>query len=145
MFVVFDSSVKGMVWTRTSRSHDISGPVQQVSVLVVLDGGACPGALQGRAGSTAPPPPPRHTPHHATSKAESATFATTRVVLYPTIRQWNGCPSDKRQLVWSVVHAVKGRTGRSAPRRRARGRGQGPGSGSETHSEASPDHSLYFH
>ena len=113
-----------MVWTRTSRSHDISGPVQQVSVLVVLDGGACPGALQGRAGSTAPPPPPRHTPHHATSKAESATFATTRVVLYPTIRQWNGCPSDKRQLVWSVVHAVKGRTGRSAPRRRARGRGR---------------------
>lgn len=87
----------------------------------------------------------RATRHHATSKAESATFATTRVVLYPTIRQWNGCPSDKRQLVWSVVHAVKGRTGRSAPRRRARGRGQGPGSGSETHSEASPDHSLYFH
>lgn len=37
---------KLLVWTRTSRSHDIAGPVHQVSVLVVLDGGACPGALQ---------------------------------------------------------------------------------------------------
>lgn len=124
-----------MMWTRTSRSHDIAGPVHQVSVLVVLDGGACPGALQ--APTPMPPPgakpphataahaPSRHT--HATSHGERHAIATTRVVLYPTIRQWNGCPSDKRQLVWCVVHAVKGRTGgRCGPRWRepeaARGR-----------------------
>lgn len=112
-----------MVWTRTSRSHDISGPVHQVSVLVVLDGGACPGALQGRRRHAAAPPaahqradtPPRqhaNTPsRHTSHSGERHAFATTRVVLYPTIRQWNGCPSDKRQLVWCVVHAVKGRTG----------------------------------
>lgn len=41
--------VKLCCWTRTSRSHDISGPVHQVSVLVVLDGGACPGALHAPA------------------------------------------------------------------------------------------------
>lgn len=119
-----------MLWSRTSRSHDISGPVEQVSVLVVLDGGACPGALHaprphpsGRQGgggrvaqstraSTAPhrtedaPHAPRHMPRRARHET-----ATTRVVLYPTIRQWNGCPSDKRQLVWCVVHAVRGQTG----------------------------------
>lgn len=79
-----------MLWTRTSRSHDISGPVEEVSVLVVLDGGACSGALQGgagpsrrqrgrgstssrggRAGSTAQhsTAPRSHRTHHATPHA----------------------------------------------------------------------------
>lgn len=119
-----------MLWTRTSRSHDISGPVEQVSVLVVLDGGACSGALQapsprprphgqgsaqGRGPSHAPSPhstaPKTHRTHHATCHGERARDRHDRVVLYPTIRQWNGCPSDKRQLVWRVVHAVRGQTG----------------------------------
>lgn len=65
--------VMGM-WTRTSRSHDISGPVDQMSVLVVLDGGACPGALHAPAPHRRPPPHEPHAPqmsrhshtHHAT-------------------------------------------------------------------------------
>lgn len=108
------------MWTRTSRSHDIAGPVHQMSVLVVLDGGACPGALQAprrsRRGQARSGPRPRRTPTPRAqtsrqSHGERHAIATTRVVLYPTIKQWNGCPSDKRQLVWCVVHAVKGRTG----------------------------------
>lgn len=82
-----------MLWTRTSRSHDISGPVEEVSVLVVLDGGACAGALQvaaagvrvhRRAGSARIAPRTHRThrhrhhhqhqhQHHATCHGERAT------------------------------------------------------------------------
>lgn len=120
------------VWTRTSRSHDISGPVDQMSVLVVLDGGACPGALHAPAPRRRTRSPPSRTSrraaprrHHATpAQARQArrarhTIRTTRVVLYPTIRQWNGCPSDKRQLVWCVGGMLLegGRVGAAGPSR----------------------------
>lgn len=131
-----------MLWTRTSRSHDISGPVDEVSVLVVLDGGARAGTLQ-----VAPPPPEspgRHEPpraaraaptsHHAPQAPrhkheERHAIATTRVVLYPTIKQWNGCPSDKRQLVLCVVHAVRWRTGGRCGAALAADAGARPGPG----------------
>lgn len=69
------------MWTRTSRSHDISGPVDQMSVLVVLDGGACPGALQAPAPRRRRPSRVREPPHtpappddtpHASTCTESA-------------------------------------------------------------------------
>lgn len=47
----------------------------------------------------------------ATCHGERHTIATTRVVLYPTIRQWNGCPSDKRQLVCVSYMLFRGQTG----------------------------------
>lgn len=161
-----------MLWSRTSRSHDISGPVEQVSVLVVLDGGACPGALHAprphpswgrceegscrtRCHRTAPhrtAPDAPHAPRHMPRRARHET-AKTRVVLYPTIRQWNGCPSDKRQLVWCVVHAVRGQTGgrcgggSERPSRTPRpfaAAGRGPGrdfrEGSDAHLPLQPTH-----
>lgn len=62
------------MWTRTSRSHDISGPVDQMSVLVVLDGGACPGALH------APAPRRRrrqHEPHEPHRAAQTSRHSHT--------------------------------------------------------------------
>lgn len=78
-----------------------------------MPGSSAGGTTPHHTAASAPSTEHRAHQHQQRPHGERHTIATTRVVLYPTIRQWNGCPSDKRQLVWSwcVVHAVRGRTG----------------------------------
>lgn len=65
------------------------------------------GVSRDRAAAASQPTSRQRAP--ATCHGERHAIATTRVVLYPTIKQWNGCPSDKRQLVGVSYMLLEGR------------------------------------
>lgn len=113
-----------MLWTRTSRSHHISGPVHQVSVLVVLDGGACPGALLGarcsvshqssgvsrvRADAASPADITPTRTSHMPRRAPRDRHDPSSVV--PNNQTMERLPVRQATIGMCVVHAVRGQTG----------------------------------